>query len=104
MTWLQFCRKYNGYQSFAQFIASDDDFFAVRRFDRLHCRTLLRLQDEVVRLEEALELIDAEFSDKGAKDVDNGTFRRDQKKRKELLEAIPGKLEQYGKRPLLVCD
>lgn len=91
-----FGRKYFGYHAFASYLASSDDAFVLRRFDNLHCRILLRLQDQLTEHEEELNLIDAEFSEKSAKDVDNGSFRNDQKKRRDVLEAILAKLEQYG--------
>ncbi|KAK3325077.1 hypothetical protein B0H66DRAFT_599263 [Apodospora peruviana] len=65
------------------------------RFDGLHCRILLRLQDQLAGLEEELDLLDAEFSRKTAKDVDNGSFRKNQESRKEVLESITAKLERY---------
>ena len=30
-------RKYLGYKAFARYVSSDDDFLALRRFDRVHC-------------------------------------------------------------------
>ena len=62
----------------------------------LHCRILLKLQDELAQLEEELDLLDAHFSKKGTKDVDNGSLRRDQQTRKDVLVLIAAKLEQYG--------
>jgi len=89
-------RKYLGYHAFSRYIASDDDFLVLRRFDTLHCRILLKLQDELAQLEEELDLLDAHFSEKGTKDVDNGSLRRDQQTRKDVLVLIAAKLEQYG--------
>ncbi|KAK7932555.1 hypothetical protein PG985_003267 [Apiospora marii] len=48
-------------------MASDSDFFAVRRFDRLHSRAILNLQDQLVEIEENLDELDAIYSSKGTK-------------------------------------
>lgn len=87
--------KYVGYKALARYVSSADDFFVLRRFDRLHSRILLRLQDQLAKLEDDLDLIDAEFSQKEAQDVDNGCFRNDQTKRKDLLDLITAKMERY---------
>jgi hypothetical protein len=43
-------------------MASDSDFFAVRRFDRLHTRAILTLQAQLVDIEERLDKMDEKFS------------------------------------------
>lgn len=43
--------KYIGYRGFCKFVASDDDFFVLRRFSTLSSRVLLALQDELSELE-----------------------------------------------------
>lgn len=55
-------RKYIGYPVFAKYLLLDDDFFVIRRFDRLHCRVLITLQDEIAMLEEELDVLDARFA------------------------------------------
>ena len=51
-------RKYIGYKGLAAYMSADDDFFVIRRFDRLHSRILLTLQDRITALEEDLDLMD----------------------------------------------
>ncbi|RYP67158.1 hypothetical protein DL771_007386 [Monosporascus sp. 5C6A] len=86
---LTYLRKYIGYKGFSQFVSSDDDFIALRRFDRLHSRVLLTLQDHVVQLEESLDILDHSLSGKRTEDIDNGTVRHDQSQsRRELLKRI----------------
>ena len=77
-------------------MSSDDDFLALRRFDRIHCRLLLRLQDQVNELEERLDLLDNRLSERSADDIDNGSVRKDTKERNELLNQLCIRLGQYG--------
>ncbi|KAK7954530.1 hypothetical protein PG988_015224 [Apiospora saccharicola] len=90
-------RKYIGYPAFAKYLSLDDDFFVIRRFDRLHCRVLITLQDEITMLEEELDVLDARFSDRNAADVHNGSVRRDQPDRKDLIKRISAELKNYDK-------
>ncbi|KAI0889584.1 uncharacterized protein GGS22DRAFT_148652 [Annulohypoxylon maeteangense] len=59
--------KYRGYKDFTACVAADADFFAVRRFGRLHSRALLTLQDQIVELEKRLDAMDELFSLKTTK-------------------------------------
>lgn len=77
-------------------MSSDDDFLALRRFDRIHCRLLLRLQDQVNELEERLDLLDTRLSERSADDIDNGSVRKDTKERNDLLNQLCIRLGQYG--------
>ncbi|KAK8035379.1 hypothetical protein PG993_010374 [Apiospora rasikravindrae] len=87
--------KYIGYPAFARYLSLDDDFFVIRRYDRLHCRVLITLQDEIAMLEEELDVLDARYSDRNAADVDNGSVRRDQPERKALVKRISVELMNY---------
>ncbi|EQB56010.1 hypothetical protein CGLO_04001 [Colletotrichum gloeosporioides Cg-14] len=88
--------KYVGYKDFAKFSALSDDYFALRRFDELHNRTLLALQDRLTDLEEKLNSLDGRLSQRQNPDVDNGSFRKDQPERRELLDQIHDALIRYG--------
>lgn len=88
--------KYIGYRGYANFIASDDDFFVLRRFDALNARVALMLQDEISELEEELDMIDRRHSDRNAEDLHNGTFRRDQEDRSLIVKTIAKKLRRYS--------
>ena len=74
-----------GYNGYSDFIASENDFFILRRFASVSAKIALELQDEVVVLEERLEDVDRELSRRGMVDVNNGSFRDDIPERKEVL-------------------
>ncbi|KAI0148255.1 hypothetical protein F4776DRAFT_306666 [Hypoxylon sp. NC0597] len=59
--------KYIGYKDFTSYVAADPDFFAVRRFGRLHTRAILTLQGHLTQLEERLDEMDKRFSLKTTK-------------------------------------
>ena len=88
--------KYIGYRGYAEFISSDDDFYILRRFDKLNARLCLRLQDEICNLEERLDEVDREYSGRESEDVNNGTFRDDLEDRAELLNLLSDKVERYS--------
>lgn len=77
-------------------MASDDDFLAIRRFDRLHVRVLLADQAHISRLEEQLDALDQRLSTRQAPDQDNGSMRNDAPERRELVNTISDALEKYG--------
>lgn len=88
--------KYIGYQGYTDFIASDNDFFVLRRFASVSARVALSLQDQVTVLEEQLNELDWKYSRKEEEDVNNGTFRDDDDERAELLESLRLKILQYS--------
>jgi len=91
-------RKYIGYKDFTKFMSSDDDFFAIRRFDRMHARVLLYQQARISALEQQLDSLDESLSAREAKDVDNGSVRDDVPERKDLiLGQIATSLVEYGR-------
>ena len=62
-------KSFHGYRTFAEFIATDDELFVFRRFDRLNARNLLYLQSELIALEKQLSEYDSEDIEDGSKDV-----------------------------------
>lgn len=89
--------KYTGYQGFSEFVASDDDFFLLRRFGTLSARVLLALQDRLSELEEELQTLDATYSLKSAPDAHNGSFRQEtHPERRELILSIHRSLREYS--------
>ena len=88
--------KYIGYKGYASFIASENDFYIVRRFASLNTRIALALQDQVSVLEEELEALDARYSTRDAEDLHNGSFRDDQEDRAALVERIAENLMKYS--------
>jgi hypothetical protein len=47
--------KYEGYQEFSQWMASDDDLFVFRRFASVNARIILWMQHQIVQKEDRLE-------------------------------------------------
>jgi len=88
--------KYIGYKGYAEFIASDNDFYIMRRFRALNARVALALQDELAILEEKLDKLDKHYSKREAEDLHNGSFRDDREDRTELVSTIREKLIQYS--------
>ncbi|KAK0646738.1 hypothetical protein B0T16DRAFT_493658 [Cercophora newfieldiana] len=68
--------KYIGYKEFTKYASSDDDFFALRRFDRVHCRLLLMLQSQVAGMGIELDIMVERLSQRDAVDIDNGSARQ----------------------------
>lgn len=90
--------KYVGYPGYSAFVASDTDFFILRRFSVANARIALLLQDRVSQTVEDLEKVDELCSQKDGKDVDNGSFRTDIEARTELLEELQSRLNKYSEQ------
>ena len=89
--------KYIGYRSFSSFVASDNDFFVLRRFSALSARVLLGLQDQLSRLEENLNVLDNRAREKTAPDVHNGSFRHEtQEDREDIICQAQRLLREYS--------
>jgi len=88
--------KYIGYRGYCRFLASDDDFFFLRRFGVLHARVLLALQDQITVLEDKLDAIDQHAGRKDNVDRHNGSFRLDDQDRLNLISEIHTKLKEYS--------
>ena len=89
--------KYSGYQSFSAFVASDNDFFVLRRFGDLSARVLLGLQDQISCLEEDLGALEKRVREKDAPDIHNGSFRQEtQEERKALVSRAQRLLREYS--------
>ncbi|MCJ1248357.1 hypothetical protein MMC30_005574 [Trapelia coarctata] len=94
--------KYNGYRTFSQVIASDSDFFVIRRFGALNARVILALQDEISQLEEQLSSLEDIYSSKDHEDVNNGSFRQESKpERATTVRELKIKLKEYNEFVLL---
>lgn len=103
-------------------MASDNDMFAVRRFDRLHVRAILTAQDKLADLEAKLDQLDAHYAsgfimafgknppqvintrscqssaavNGDLRHINNGTIRDDMPERAELVNQITATLIKYG--------
>lgn len=90
-----------GIPGILDFVASDDDFFILRRFGTLHARVLLALQDRITVLESNLRAIDEDAS-RDEDDYNNGTFREDRfQDRVLIIYEIQKKLGQYSESQML---
>ncbi|CAF9916587.1 MAG: hypothetical protein HETSPECPRED_002956 [Heterodermia speciosa] len=77
------------------FVASDDDLFVLRRFERLGARVALMMQDRLASLEE-----DLLKEDKLGREEKShcGTFRHEPRKRRsEIMDEIKWRLIEYQK-------
>ncbi|KAF8851018.1 hypothetical protein BDZ45DRAFT_661102 [Acephala macrosclerotiorum] len=88
--------KYIGYPGYCSFIASENDFFMLRRFASVSARIALKLQDDVVALEEGLNELDWKYSRKEEEDVNNGSFRDDDEEREKVLEELRLAILKYN--------
>lgn len=93
--------KYLGYQSFSTFVASDNDFFILRKFGALSARVLLALQDQLSELEEKLEALERSARDINTPDVHNGSFRHETcRERAALICNAQRCLQKYSQSSL----
>ena len=83
-------------------MASDDDFFVLRRFGKLGARVALQMQDHIVRLEEDLQNEDRQCRELGES---SGTLRHDPSlKRQEILEELTWRISNYRTRRAQLCS
>lgn len=78
-------------------MASDDDFFVVRRFGKLGARVGLFMQDRIVKLETELQHNDQLCKEEKRNELaDNGTFRNNQwTERDKIMNQLSLELPQY---------
>ena len=89
--------KFTGYQSFSAFVASDNEFFVLRRFGALSARVLLGLQDQLSCLEQDLGALEKRVREKNAPDRHNGSFRQDTlEDRQALVSQAQSLLRDYS--------
>ncbi|KAH8881110.1 hypothetical protein GQ53DRAFT_832641 [Thozetella sp. PMI_491] len=89
--------KYEGYPSFAAWMASSNDFFLLRRFGRLNARVLLMMQDEIVTKEAELDALDLHCQAGPDEFGDCSSIRFDpQPGRRQILQDLKGLLKEYN--------
>jgi hypothetical protein len=100
--------KYFGYPDFCKFMASDNDFFLLRRFGELNSRVLLKMQFEIMKLEKALNSLDQEIMNDPDPDKRNDSFAWDffwdptnncgksGFERKRILDQLQMQLKEYS--------
>jgi hypothetical protein len=88
-----------GYPSWAAYQNSDPTFRVYKRFGTLRNRVLLYRQQELAKLEDQLNALDAEDNNKHNHRI--RSLRRDtadvDSKRMELINQIDAKLKHYGR-------
>ena len=87
-----------GYPAKCTFVASDDDLFVLRRFEKSGARVALMMQDRIARLEEDLAIEDMEGRYESS---DCGTFRWEPRpRRQQILDEMTWRLAEYrGLKP-----
>ncbi|PMD50082.1 uncharacterized protein K444DRAFT_604537 [Hyaloscypha bicolor E] len=88
--------KFIGYPGYSSFLASETDLLIFRRFGATSARIALKLQDNVVVLEEELSKLDGNFARREAKDVQNGSFRIEQPDREKVMNQLHNALLEYN--------
>lgn len=84
-------------------MASDNDFFVIRRFGTIHAQVILAMQDRISEEEELLEALDKTYSTSESEDVNNGSFREEPiQNRIEILSQLKPMLLEYGNIKLRV--
>lgn len=88
-----------GYPSLCDFIASADNVLVIRRFDSVHARVILQLQDEISQKEEELGRLDERTRRAIESRRDLGTMRYDPlDERQQLIREVRAVLKEYGER------
>lgn len=85
-----------GYSRYSALLASENSFQIWRRFSILRTRLLLQKQDELSRLEEELENIDAEYEKSLPEWLGNNRKESSSAEKKEVLQKIDFALRDYG--------
>ena len=82
-----------GYPRYSALLSTHPAFFVFRRFVRVRMRLLLLKQNEVLALQEALDKLDKEETNR----LSLSCFRRDSNcERQQILEKLTKSLEEYG--------
>ena len=76
-----------------RWMASDDDFFVIRKFGEVAARVLLRMQDRIVQLEQDLQTQDRISKAQG---LHSGTFRKEKNlTRDAIMDELTWRLKEY---------
>lgn len=88
--------KTHGYPELTRWMASSNDFLVLRRFSQIGARITLKLQDELVRMEDQLRQMDDFASSQPKGCGGSGSYRLDEgsPRDKLLLEMAP-RLKEY---------
>ncbi|KAL8946906.1 MAG: hypothetical protein Q9222_006760 [Ikaeria aurantiellina] len=85
--------RYRGYAAMTTWMASDDDFFVVRRFGKLAARVALLMQNRLTQLEDIIHTEDIRcMNERG----DNGTLDHDRYPRRvDAMNEAAWRLKEY---------
>ena len=86
-------RDYLGYPTLSALMNMDDDLMLFRRFGSLSVRTLLYLQDDIVRLEKDLKNIEQQQI---MQKQNTGDRSLDSKQKTDILIRLRSLLKEYG--------
>jgi hypothetical protein len=93
--------KTEGYQAFSKWMASDDDFFVLRKFEALNAATILWMQHRISELEHRLQQIHKSIEEsKDSDNLKNSSFKWDAQympERTGIMCELSGLLLQYSK-------
>lgn len=83
-------------------MASDDDFFVIRRFSQLSARVVLFMQNRIVGLERIVQEEDAKcLKATGIPESENGSFDMDfSTRRQKAMDELVWRLEHYRESPV----
>ena len=95
--------KFIGYPGYSSFLASETDLLIFRRFGASSARIALKLQYDVMVLEEELSRLDRNFARREAQDVHNGSFRIEQPERERVIGQLHKALLEYSEYPCVSC-
>jgi hypothetical protein len=90
-------RKKEDFLHLSEWMASDTDFFIIRRFEVLNTRIILKLQTEICDLESQLSYLDRGFR-YGEPGRAPFSFINDDEERKEILGRLQEKLDCYSEK------
>ena len=96
--------KYEGYDAFADWMKSEDDFFIFRRFESSNARVILWMQDRIAGLEHRLKTIHQDIADSTDLNRTNGSLRWDtfyQPERDNIMRELSSTLHHYSMSALI---
>jgi hypothetical protein len=91
-------RKEDDLLDLSEWMASDTDFFVIRRFEVLNARVILKLQTEICALESRLSYLDRSSKHNGHGSAPRSFLEDDSEDRIDLLEELEKKLDHYSKK------
>lgn len=91
--------EYEGYDEFSKWMASDDDCFIIRRFEKLNARVILYMQERISQIEQRLIQIHEGNAHPSNEKRRNDSIRwdaRNEQERDRLMRDLTGLLHHYN--------